>query len=279
VLEALLVVRQHVGVLAEQLHRLHQQIVEVHRAGLRQAGLVVDVDLGVLAGERVVGLHQRLGGRDQLVLPDADLPVHATRREALGIEPEVADDVAGQALRIGLVVDAERARVADGLGVGAQDANARRVERAHPHRLHHRADQRGHPMLHLVGGLVGERDRKDARRRHTFLDEVRDAMREHAGLARAGAGHHQQRPTAVHDRIELIGVQRRQIQRIDIEQGRLTHGAAILRMHRDPLIVWHQTTSSWNEPQPARALRRRAVRPHGDEAAQWPERCHRGSES
>ena len=53
VLEPLLVVRQHVGVGAEQLDRLHQQIVEVHRPGLQQAGLVIGVDVGVLALEDV----------------------------------------------------------------------------------------------------------------------------------------------------------------------------------------------------------------------------------
>ena len=53
VLEPLLVVRQHVGVVAEQLDRLHQQVVEVHRPGLEQARLVLDVDVGVLALEDV----------------------------------------------------------------------------------------------------------------------------------------------------------------------------------------------------------------------------------
>ena len=57
VLEAALVVLEHLGVLAEQLDHLHQQVVEVHRPGLVQAGLVLDVDLAVLALERV----RRLG--------------------------------------------------------------------------------------------------------------------------------------------------------------------------------------------------------------------------
>ena len=35
------------------------------------------------------------------------------------------------------------------------------------------------------------------------LDEVGDAVGEHPGLARAGPGHHQQRPLAVGDRLEL----------------------------------------------------------------------------
>ena len=60
VLEPLLVVRQHIGMGAEQLDGLHQQIVEVHRAGLQQTRLVVDVDVGVLALEDVGGPLDRL---------------------------------------------------------------------------------------------------------------------------------------------------------------------------------------------------------------------------
>ena len=51
VLEALLVAAQHVGVLAEQLDGLHQQVVEVHRPGAQQASLVLAVHVGVLAVE------------------------------------------------------------------------------------------------------------------------------------------------------------------------------------------------------------------------------------
>ncbi len=54
VLEALAVVLEHVGVLAEQLHGVGEQVVEVHRAGLEQAGLVLGVDVGVLAVEDVL---------------------------------------------------------------------------------------------------------------------------------------------------------------------------------------------------------------------------------
>ena len=55
VLEPLLIVRQHIGMVAEQLDGLHQQVVEVHRPGLQQPGLIVGVDVGVLAFEDVGG--------------------------------------------------------------------------------------------------------------------------------------------------------------------------------------------------------------------------------
>ena len=69
-------------------------------------------------------------------------------------------------------------------------------------------DQRLDALAHLVGGLVGERDGEDAERADALLlDEVGDAMGEHPGLARAGAGDDQQRSLGVHDRVELVGVE------------------------------------------------------------------------
>ncbi len=149
----------------------------------------------------------RFLGIDELVLPEADDAVHATRREALGVEAEVADDVAGEAIGVGRVVDRELTGVAEQVAVGTQDAHARRVERRHPHRLDDRADERPDAFAHLGGRLVGERDRQDLGGVHAHVDEVGDAVREHAGLARAGAGDDEQRAGLVHDRIELVGVQ------------------------------------------------------------------------
>ena len=74
VLEPLAVVLEDVGVLAEQHHGLHEQVVEVHRPGLHESGLVLGVDVGVLAGEDVRRPRPRLVGVDELVLPVADVP-------------------------------------------------------------------------------------------------------------------------------------------------------------------------------------------------------------
>ena len=242
VAEALLVVRQHLGVLAEQAHRVHQQVVEVHRAGLGQAGLVLGVDLRLLALERVGGPGERLLRRDQLVLPQADLALRTPRREPLGVQPQVADHVAGQPLRIALVVDAEAARVAQRVAVDPQDAHARGVERADPHRLHPRPHQRGHAVLHLVRRLVGERDGEDRRRRHPVVHQVGDPVGEDTGLAGTGAGHHQQRPATVDHGVQLVRVERGEVdaacgrvlpRRLEVEQGRVAHGVPILGMGCD----------------------------------------------
>ena len=133
--------------------------------------------------------------------------MHPARREPLGIETEIADDVAGQTNGVSLVVDRERARVAQHLTVASQDPDARRVERRYPHALDHRSDQRPDPLAHLGGGLVGERDRQDFGRSRALVDQMCDAVGEHPGLARPGACHDEQRPVGMHHGIELIGVE------------------------------------------------------------------------
>ena len=60
VLEAPPIVIEDVGVLAEQPHGVDQQVVEVHRAGLEQPGLVLGVHVRVLAVEDV---GRPIGGR------------------------------------------------------------------------------------------------------------------------------------------------------------------------------------------------------------------------
>ena len=80
--------------------------------------------------------------------------------------------------------DEMKHRVAQLVGVPAEDPDAGRVERRHPHLLGHRADQRLDPLAHLVGRLVGEGDGEDLERRDALLaDEIGDPVGEHAGLA------------------------------------------------------------------------------------------------
>ena len=208
VAEALAVVGQHVGVLADQPHRVGQQIVEVHGAGPLEPSLVLPVDVGQLALEDDPRPRRVRLDVEALVLGRADRGVHRPGREALGVEVEVADHITGQPHGIGLVVDGERRRVAEQLAVAAQDADAGRVEGGHPHLLGHRAHQGGHAVLHLVGGLVGERDGQDLERRDAPLaDEEGDAVGEHPGLARPRSGDDQQRPLVVRDRLGLDRVQ------------------------------------------------------------------------
>ena len=202
VAEALLVVVQHVGAGLQQVDGHQQQVVEVHGVGRQQPLLVLAVDLGDPAlhdgpGPAGVGLEV-----DQLVLGGRDEGVDGPGRELLGVEVEVPDHVPGQADGVGLVVDGEVALVAEAGGVPAQDAHARGVEGRHPHAPGHRADQGLDPLAHLLGRLVGEGDGQDLERGDALLgDQPGDAVGQHPGLARAGAGHDQQRAVRVGDRL------------------------------------------------------------------------------
>ena len=126
------------------------------------------------------------------------------RREALGVDAERVGAALGQPARVGLVVDRELARVAEPLGLGAQDPRAGRVEGHQPHAARAVAEQPLDALAHLLGGLVRERDREDlARLRLVGVDQERDPVGQHARLAAARAGEDQQRPLAVRDGLAL----------------------------------------------------------------------------
>ena len=68
-----------------------------------------------------------------------------------------------------------------------------------------------HALAHLGGGLVGEGDRQHLARLHPARGEqVGDALGQHAGLARPGAGDDEQRAALVQHGLALLGVQARE---------------------------------------------------------------------
>ena len=95
------------------------------------------------------------------------------------------------------------------LGVAAHHLHADRVERAEPrHPLHGPADGCPDAVLHLARGLVGEGDGEDlARPRAPGGEDVGDARREHARLARARAGEDEEGALGGLDRLALLRVQ------------------------------------------------------------------------
>ena len=95
------------------------------------------------------------------------------------------------------------------LGVAAQHPGADRVEGAQPlHALDHAADEIADAVLHLARRLVGEGDGEDLPGLGAAGGEqMGDAGGEHARLAGAGAGQHQNRPLGRLHRCALLGVQ------------------------------------------------------------------------
>jgi hypothetical protein len=65
-----------------------------------------------------------------------------------------------------------------------------------------------HPLAHLISGFIGESDRQNARPWNAVrLDQVRDAMRDHARLAASGARQQQQRSFDVRDSRLLLWIE------------------------------------------------------------------------
>ena len=194
-----------------------------------QVALVDVVDVGdhLLEGRR--GLAPVRGGVAQPVLGGGDLVVDRRRRVALGVDAERVGAALGQTPRVGLVVDRELARVAEPLGLGAQDARAGGVERHQPHPPRAVPEQPLDALAHLAGRLVRERDRQDlAGLRLVGVDQEGDPVGEHARLAAAGAREDQQRPLAVRDGLPLGLVE-------PLEQLLEVLGVRVLE-HLDPSI-------------------------------------------
>ena len=201
VAEPLLVGLAHVVAGLQDPDRLQQQIVEVHGVGRHQPLLVGQVDVGDAPAVRIRSVARRRReplGVHQLALGLADDGGHRPRRQPLGVQPQLGHDDLHQPARVGVVVDGERRPVAQAAGVRAQDPQAGRVEGGDPHALGSRADQLDHPPAHLLGRLVGEGDGQDLPGGGVpGRQQMGDASGQHPGLARTGAGHHQQRPVPV----------------------------------------------------------------------------------
>ncbi len=156
------------------------------------------------------GLVGEEGRVEHRVLRAADRPEDRGRAELPGDRQVLLlEQALHERLLVVRVVDDEAARDADRLPVLAEDPRAERVERPHrdvaaglrPHEAHD-------PLAHLGGGLVRERDREDPPRRDALHpDEVRDPVREHAGLAAPGAGEDEDRPVRRLDGPTLLGVE------------------------------------------------------------------------
>ena len=145
---------------------------------------------------------------DQLGLGLRDDGGHRARRQPLRVEPVLGHDELDQPARVLVVVDGEGRAVAEADRVRAEHAQAGRVEGGDPHPLGPGAHQLDDPPAHLVGRLVGEGDGQDLPGgRLARGEQVGDAPGEDAGLARTRAGHDEQRPAAVDDRLALGIVQ------------------------------------------------------------------------
>ncbi len=195
---------------AEKADRLGQQIAEIDGVQRLQPLLVVGIHLAALAFAiaAVVALGD-VGGGKALVLPAVDHAGEQARGPALVVYALGLDQLLQQADLVVGVEDGEVGFQPDELGMAAQDFHADRVEGAEPgHALDLRPHVAADALLHLARGLVGEGHGEDLRGPGAAGgQDVRDARDEHAGLAGARAGQHQQRAFGGLDRVALLGVE------------------------------------------------------------------------
>ncbi len=208
---------------SQQLHRAHDQIVEIHGVRQGETILVFGIDhcihrlrIAYLAEGIVTHAGFEIGsilsqGRariGELVLVVADSGEDGSRGEAFDVDIEVSADELDETLAIRGVVDGEARFETDLLTVPTQDAHARRVERGDPHAIGHAADQCAKTFAHFGCRLVREGDGQHLAWPCPELGEdPRDASREYARLSRSRAGADQQSgPTVLH-RLGLLLVQ------------------------------------------------------------------------
>src|SRR5690606_24090696 len=134
------------------------------------------------------------------------------------------------------------------------------VERADPDPGGLGAEQPPYPLAHFAGRLVGERDGQERGGIHAVLqDQVGDADREHARLARARPREDEQRPVHVLDRFPLLWIEIVQITHRPLQYP--AGAVALRRSLRSPFRAPRQRRH--HPPSRARTRPRRAALPAG----------------
>ncbi len=182
VLKLMLIVGQHVWKVTKKSDRVHEEIVEVHGASPFETQLVFLIGLSMTPIDDVLGRIECRGWRNQFVLPETDVGLNSLSWELAGIKTHIAHDITCESFAVRSVVDTERLRVTDLVGVRTQHAHATLVKGGDPHAASHRTNQHRDSFLHLVCGLVGERDGQDVHGMYAVANEPCDPLGENAGF-------------------------------------------------------------------------------------------------
>ena len=211
IFEALLILRQHIVMLAEDVQHVQQKIAEVAGVQRLQAILVKLVELRAApVGISFVFHRIEIARIEPAVLPAIDQTGQLAGRPAFFIQILVLDKLFQQAQLIIGIDDGVIALQANDLGMPAQHPCTDRVEGAEPgHAFYRIADMAAHAFAHLARGLVGKGDAEDfagpgsARR-----NQMRQPRGKRSGLSRACPGQHQDRAFGRQDSLLLRLVQR-----------------------------------------------------------------------
>ena len=195
---------------AEQIHGLGDEVVEVERVGALQSSLVVaeDLDEEALGGVAHVRLSREGLGIREFVLELGNPSLHARGGQPESVGFVLFHEALDESTGVAGVVDRERLREPELLGLATQDPHARGVERRDPHPAPAFTDELLDTFAHLTGCLVGERDRENLTRIGlATAQQRRDPVGEHPGLARPRARDDQERRAPVQHRLALRRIQ------------------------------------------------------------------------
>ena len=212
VVELVAVMIADLGMIAQQLVRADEQVVEIHGVGRDLATLVGGADGGDGVGhavevteaimhediERVAGvgrqreqLGEHIGFGKTFVARHTGIVDHALQEVGLILAVE----------------DTEAGFESDDIRVAPQDAVADGVEGATPNAVGIGSEQFGNASGHFAGRFVGEGEEEDLPRLDPVLEQPGHAVGERACLAAAGAGDDQRGATRRGDGSELLLVQ------------------------------------------------------------------------
>jgi hypothetical protein len=221
-LEHLLIKSPHLFVVADELASLEQEVSKIQGSGRVQLALISQVYVGSgLArgfgrGHGVDGVGLRV---EQVVLgPGDDAHIHG-RLAALILQAHGLHGLDHGALLVALVVDGEMLGQLKQFMMPPDEPRSESMESVHPDQAALARSQLLDAPAHLFGGLIGEGHGQDALRRHAPAQQMRYAVGDDPGLARARPSQDQQRPRGMEHAILLLGVEIR-----EVELGAGVHG-------------------------------------------------------
>ena len=202
VLVAAAVLLQHVGMLPEQADWQGNQVVKVHGIVQLQSPLVLLVQLLVLA----VAPHLWIW---VVPSPSSCLYIgkkiaHGVHVQGIGGKAQLPSCLLDELVSVGLVVDGEIAPPSQPFDVLPQDLHPEGMEGGHGEVLELPSRLLLHPLLHLLGRLVGEGEGKDLALGDALVQHVCDAVGDDPGLAASRTCDDEQRPLGGGDRLELL---------------------------------------------------------------------------
>ena len=184
VLEAALILRANLFIILQQLHRNHEQIIEIHRVVFLQLLLVELIERRKLFLMEIPCQTCVLRRRLHLVFCIRDGIQHVVWRVLLIIKVHFLNTLFDDRLAVRRIVDNEIVLIfAIALDFAAQETRAERMERAEPNLFCQLADKVVHTLAHLRRRLVREGDGQDMPGLHTVRQQVRDTTGQHLRLA------------------------------------------------------------------------------------------------